>query len=370
MDFFCFVLYNGKMKKSVVILACFFSILALAGCSLAPAAPAPGVAQKYTISKSIWISKDSGRTWKDSSVATNNPTVADINPISLAMDLKDVNVAYVGLRSGGIMKTTNGGDSWEFLAFKTDKIYGLAIDSVDSKIIYASTVVNGRGKIFKNTSAGKADAWTEIYTAATNGPLVISMALDRRNSRIIYVATSDNQVIKSTDGGVSWRNLFQVQSPVVKIALDANDSNLVYLLTQSGEVFASSSGGENFASLSSKISASVPSVSGLTVIKTDPTMGKWVYLAGRMGIIRSKDGGEKWESLMTLNNPQNSPVGALAISPLNSHEITYGALQATYKSIDEGKTWSTSQFDLPKAISILEYNPLNPEIVYAGFSVK
>lgn len=358
------------MKKGVVISVCALFALVLAGCSLAPTASVPGVAQKYTVSKSIWISKDGGKTWKDSSVATNKPTIVDINPLSLAMDPRDVNVTYVGLRSGGIMKTTNSGDSWEFLTFKTDKIYGLAVDPTNSQIIYASTVIAGRGKIFKNTSVGATDSWTEIYTAATNGPLVISMALDKKNSQIIYVATSDNQVIKSTDGGVSWRNLFQAQSPVVKIALDASDGNLVYLLTQNGEAFASSNGGDKFESLASKISTSIPSASGFSVLKTDPTMGKWVYLAGRMGIIRSKDAGEKWETILTLNNPQNSPVGALAINPLNSHEITYGALQATYKSIDEGKTWSTSQFDLPKAVSILEYNPLNPNIIYAGFSAR
>lgn len=358
------------MKKGVVIIACALFSLVLAGCSLAPAASVPGTAQSYPFSKSIWISKDSGKTWKDSSTATNKPNVTDINPLSLVMDPRDPNIAYVGLRSGGIMKTTNGGDNWEFLTFKTDKIYGLAVDPIDSRIIYASTVIAGRGKIFKNSAAGATDSWTEIYTAATNGPLVVSMALDKRNANTLYVATSDNQVVKSIDGGNSWRNIYQAQSPVVKIAIDASNSNLVYLLTQNGEAFSSSNGGDKFESLAAKITATVSSASGFGVLKTDPINSKWVYLAGKTGIIRSRDAGDKWESVLTLNNPQNSPVGALAINPQNSREIIYGAMQATYKSVDEGKTWTTSQFDLPKAVNILEYNPLNPNIIYAGFSAK
>ena len=354
----------------MVILTGLLAILVLAGCSLLPATTTPGTVQTYAISKSIWISRDGGKTWKDSSVATNKPTVTDINPLSFAIDPKDTNIIYVGLRSGGIMKTVNGGDGWEFLTFKTDKIYGLAIDPVNSQNIYASSVVNSRGKIFKNTAYGATESWTEIYTAATNGPLVIAMALDKKNAQTIYVATSDNQILKSVDGGVSWRNLFHAQSPVVKIALDAKDGNLIYLLTQNGEVFSSANGGDKFESLASKITSTIANGSGFGVLKTDPTNGKWVYLAGKTGIIRSRDAGNSWETILTLNNPQNSPIGALAINPQNSREIIYGALQATYKSIDDGKTWITSQFDVPKPVNILEYNPINPSIIYAGFSAK
>ena len=358
------------MKKSVAILVCFLFILVLSGCSLSSGTALPGATSKYVFSKSLSISKDGGRTWADSITATTRPRVTDIDPLSFVFDPKDENTAYVGLRTGGLMKTINGGESWEFLTFNTEKIYGLAIDQADSRIIYASTVVAGRGKIFKNSAAGATDAWNEIYTAATNGPLVIYMTLDKNNAKTIYVSTSDNQVMKTVDGGVSWRSLFQATSPVIKIALDAKNSNLVYILTKNGEILSSSNGGDKFDSLAAKII--VPGITGssFSVMETDPSNTGWVYLAGNSGMIRSKDAGEKWESVVILNNPQNSPVGALAINPQNSKEIIYGALQATYKSVDDGKSWTTSQFDLSKNINILEYNPLNPNIVYAGFRGK
>jgi photosystem II stability/assembly factor-like uncharacterized protein len=358
------------MKKGVVILTGFLVTLVLAGCSLSPVATTPEAVQTYSISKSIWISRDGGRNWKDSSIASNKSTVTDINPLSLAIDPINNRVVYVGLRAGGIMKTINAGESWEFLTFKTDKIYGLTIDSNNPQTIYVSSVVNNRGKIFKNIAAGATDSWTEIYTAATNGPLVVYLAMDNKNSQTLYASTSDNQVLKSGDGGVSWRNLFQAQSPVVKIALDAKDSSLLYLLTQSGEVFVSNNGGDKFESLTAKITTAGLYGSGFGVLETDPTNGRWLYLAGKAGIIRSRDAGEKWEVVLTLNNPKNSPVSALAISPQNSREIIYGALQATYKSIDEGKTWTPSQFDLPKVVNILKYDPLDSNIIYAGFSAK
>ncbi|MEI6587564.1 MAG: hypothetical protein WCO05_01295 [Candidatus Moraniibacteriota bacterium] len=358
------------MKKGAIRLICSLFVLVLTGCSLPSGSPAPGTAKKYVFSKSISISKDGGRIWVDSISASNKPRVSDINPLSLVFDPGNENIAYVGLLSGGIMKTSNGGEAWEFLALNTEKIYGLAIDPTDSKIVYASTVVKGRGKIFKNAASGAADSWKEIYTAASNGPLVIYLAIDRRNANTLYVSTSDNQVVKTVDGGESWRSIFQPKSPVTKIALDSKNSNLIYLLTKNGDVFSSSNGGDEFKSVSVKIATTGQTGSGFSVVESDPSNTSWVYLAGNIGIIRSKDAGANWEVLVTLNNPKNSPVGALAINPQNSREIIYGASQATYKSIDDGKTWSTSQFDLPKAVNILEYNPLNPNIVYAGFRGK
>ncbi len=359
------------MKKSLIIFVGGFLLLVLTGCSLTtPAVSTPTGSQTYAFSKSIWISKDGGKTWTDSSKAINKPTVTDINPLNLVFDPKDGNVVYAGLRNGGIMKTANSGENWEFLSFKTDKVYGLALDPNDSKTIYASTVINDRGKIFKNSDSGTGGSWNEIYTAAANGPLVIYLTIDKKNSQAIYAATSDNQVIKSADDGNSWRSIFQSKSPIIKIALDAKNSSLIYLLTKNGEVFSSSNGGDSFESLSAKINTTGLAVAGFTVMETDPSSASRVYLAGKTGIIRSKDAGQNWEKVVTLNNPQNSPIGALAINPANSKEIIYGAYQATYKSVDEGKTWTTSQFDSVKAISILKYNPTNPDIIYAGFVGK
>jgi len=367
MDFFCFMLYNESMKKGLIILIGNFLIFILTGCSLTPAVSTPNGQQQYAFSKSVWITKDGGKTWTNSNKAVNKPTVADINPLSLVFDPKDGNVVYTGLRAGGIIKTANGGESWESLSFKTDKIYGLALDPNDSKIIYASTVVGDRGKIFKNFDSGTGGNWNEIYTAATNGPLVVYLTIDKKNANTIYIATSDNQVAKSADGGVSWKNIFQSKSPVIKISLDAKNSKLIYLLAKSGEIFSSFNNGESFDGLSAKINKTGFAAAGFSVMETDPLNANWIYLAGKPGIIRSKDAGQNWEKVVTLNNPQNSPIGALAINPVNSKEIIYGASQAAYKSIDDGKTWATSQFDSTKAISILKYNPTNPDIIYAGF---
>lgn len=358
------------MKKRLIISTCLLSLLFLAGCSIGGGSSTSTSSgpQKYTLAKSIWISRDEGKTWETSNISTNKPNITDINLLNLVFDPKDANIAYAGLRSGGIMKTINGGVSWEFLSFKMDKVYGLALDPTDSKIIYASTLYGGRGKMAKSLDGGAN--WEEIYTFAANGPLVVYLATDKKSAGVVYAATSDNQIIKSIDGGASWKNIYQVSSPVIKISIDAINNKLIYLLTKNGDVIMSSTGGDSFDSLTNKITLTGLVGSGFSVMESDPVHAKWLYLAGRTGIIRTKDAGDTWEKLAALNNPQNSPINALAINPANSGEIIYGALQATYKSIDEGKTWTTSQFDLAKNISILKYNPVTPSIIVASFIGK
>jgi photosystem II stability/assembly factor-like uncharacterized protein len=357
------------MKKSSAYLFCVCLILLLAGCSFGNGvASISGPGQKYVFSKSIWVSHDGGKNWEVSNISKNKPRISDINPLSLAFDAKNPDISYIGLRSGGIIKTTDGGASWEFMNLNTDNVYGLDVDPVDSKIIYATTTVNSRGKIFKSIDSGAN--WKEIYTFAANGPLATYLKIDKHNPKVIYVSTSDDQLIKSIDSGSTWKNIFQTSSMVLKISIDAENDNNIYLITKNGDVFFSSNAGNSFDNLSNKNGSDSIFNSGFSSMRTAPVNAGGVYFWGKSGIIHSNDEGKTWKKIVTLNNPQNSPVSALTINPRNSNEIMYGALQATYKSNDGGNTWATSQFDLAKTINILEYNPVNSDVVFACFSSK
>ena len=197
------------------------------------------------------------------------------------------------------------------------------------------------------------------------------MALDRNNHQLIYAANSDKQVIKSSDGGTSWKNIYQNRSPIIQIALDRSNNNLIFLLTSDGNALRSTNRGDSFEDFSSNISRNLLSVGvgrSFKVLKTDPVISGSVYLAGNNGIIHSKDGGNTWEKIATLDNPENFPTSALAISPQNSQDIFYGASQAVYKSVDGGNNWIPFQFDgISKTIDVIEFDPKNPSVIYAGF---
>jgi len=352
--------------KKLLLLTLILAPLFLVGCSIAPSTSTTTTPALSNPNNSIWTSVDSGKTWVNNYPSGKKVDISSVDVLSAAINPFDAKNAYVGLRGQGILKTDDGGQNWDYLNFQSQKVYGLDIDPTDRRIMYASGVWQERGKIFKSTDAGAN--WTEIYTAASNGPLVISLVIDKKNPSIIYATTSDNQVIKTNDKGTSWKNILTADSPVLEIAIDKSDGNLIYAVTQRGIVFRSKDGGKTFEDLSRQKSEDSQIIKDVAVIETDPNNGGWLYAAGKDGMFRSKDAGKTWEKIEILSNPQNFPVKTMAINPANSKEIIYGAAQAAYRSLDGGISWSTFQFSTTKSIRVIKYFTADPTNLYLGFS--
>lgn len=357
------------MRKYLFLSILILLPLILAGCSLVPAntGTTSGPVDQTKSTGSFWQSFNGGKVWIDKSVgAAQRIDTSGVDILSLAVDPYDANTAYAGTRGAGILKTEDGGQNWQYLPFQSERVYGLDIDPLDSKIIYASGVWQKRGKIFKSRDSGKT--WGEIYTSPSAGPLIIALQIDKKNSNITYAATSDNQVMKTTDGGGSWKNIFASPGPVTKIAIDKANSNLIYFATPGRGVFKSVDGGKKIEDISKDFTKLLLGSQDINVLETDPQNTNWVYVAGAMGILRSKDAGKTWEKIEVLNNPASFPVKALAINPKNSSEIIYGAAQAVYKSIDGGANWATTQFETAKSINILKYSIADISRLYLGLS--
>lgn len=349
----------GGRKYLLAII--FPVILVLSGCSLTDS-PGTSIA-----GGSFWKSTDGGKTWETKNKISEEITIPEVDVLSMAINPKDSANILFGTAQNGIYKTTDGGESWETVNFQSGKVYGLAMDPRDPQIIYASGVWQKRGKIFK--SADQGTTWKEIYTSVSTGTLVISLAMSNKNPDVLYVSTSDKQMIQTLDGGYSWKNLFLATSPVVKIALDYQDADLLYFNTLDGGIFRSRDGGKTIEEISKKLFSSLNMGRGnIRSIETDPRNRNWVYVIGKIGIVLSKNSGETWEKINVLNNPENFPVSALAINPDNSEEFIYGSAQASVKTADGGKTWTTAQFNTAKTINLIRYDSQNTQNIFIGLS--
>lgn len=349
-----------NMKKYLYMLSVFLVAGFLSGCSLG-ATPKATTTEKVPVSN-ILKSIDGGVTWEAKDKNPDKINLASVEIVSMAFNPYDGTTSYVGTLDDGILKTNDGGENWSLLNFPAEKVYGLVIDNVDSRIIYASGVWQGRGKIFKSTNGGTD--WDEIYTAPSDGPLVISLTMSKKDSNLLFATTSDKQVIKSIDAGVSWKNIYSSQSPVEKIVLDSANDNLLYLNLANGTILRSIDGGNT-------MDINLKDVrSGISIVEADPSHANWVYTAGRAGIFRSENAGDTWETLKTLSDSNTFPVSALAINQFNSNEIIYGAAQATYKSVDGGLNWTPFQLETKNTVNILKYSPIEMNVVYMGLRKK
>lgn len=349
------------MKKLLILLSLSVGVLVLSGCSLGGAvAPASPMANATVIR-----ADDGGTTWNSKIKIDDKKNIAGVDVLSMAINPNDSNIVYIGTAASGLFVTKDGAETWQAVMF-ADKAYGLVFDPQNSNTVYASGVLNSRAKIYKRLAEGQE--WKEIYTEPSNGTIISALAIDGKNPQILYAGTNTGTIIKTTDGGQTWVNLKkagnQAVGPIVSIGFDsANDAHVFFAVFQKG-VLETSDGGATIDDITSKIDT-IGRTSSVDTIVADPNYPGVVYVGTDSGIFRRAVDGT-WSALNIIESSKAFGVRALAINPKNSKEIMYSSAKAIYKSIDDGATWSTFQLDTTKEISVLRYNPNDPNKIYAG----
>ena len=143
---------------------------------------------------------------------------------------------------------------------------------------------------------------------------VPALAVDPRNSLVVYAGAADGGVWKTTNGGQSWTPLTDSQPSLStgSIALDPANPDTVYVGT--GELI----GGDAYPGA---------------------------------GILKSTDGGTTWTSVSApfMRNQVGLAIGAVAVSPKNSQIVLAAASNqfvnngpgGILRSTDGGLTWSS-----------------------------
>lgn len=161
---------------------------------------------------------------------------------SLAIDPTNTQVIYAGLAvGGGMFKSTDGGTSWSKMNMNlgltsANIVNSIAIDPKNTDIIYIATY----GGVYKSTDGGMS--WTWITESISRGEFIIQcIAIDPTNTQVIYAgAGEDKGVYKSIDGGISWTQInkgftgaFRSQD-VYSLVIDPTNTNIVYAGTVDG----------------------------------------------------------------------------------------------------------------------------------------
>ncbi len=268
-------------------------------------------------------------------------------------------IVYLGTASGGLWKTTNGGDSWNSISssFTTNTFGAIAIDPIDPNTVYAGTgesfhgfaptIYYGDG-IYKTTDAGLT--WTQIAPELGDYTHTGDIVVNPHDNNFVYVALTNANynlgtlnntgVWTSTDKGNSWRNTLAATSSF-DIAVHPTDPNKVYAAV----------GGANATA-----GFYVSSDKGLTWVKSSSGL------------------------------PSSSSIGRMHISlctstPLVIYSIIFGGSgSSAYKTTNGGSTWSRCSENNPLAgyhASLNWYDqggydlciavdPQNPNYVFAG----
>ena len=344
-----------------------FSALFFSACSLSNGGADGG----------IYRSDDSGKTFLQKEKVENNKTISGVDVLSLAVNPQNGSEIYIGTKSSGIFKSSDAGEAWKQLKVSQVtpvKVYALAIDPNDPRMIYAAAVFGKRGIIVKSTDAG--ETWKDVYSEPTGGSLVLSMSVNSQNSSEIFAGTDKGQIIFSEDAGASWRSVYwsDSNSAIYKIALDSVNANVAYFILHGKGALRTTDKGKSFQRLQRGKTENTFSfggeLTGAVSLETDPMREGWVYIGTAEGLLRSKNRGESWEVVKTLNQPNELNIRSIAINPRNSDEIICSVAQTFYKSVDGGVNWMPVQFNTSRSLETLEYNLQNPEQIFAGMNKR
>ena len=364
--------YNQKSRTWVSSFPASQSIF-----DLYPDPQLPDVVYACT-SRGLYKTADGGMTW-------NMLVALDVSDLILAQSRSSPETMYLSYsvgQSGGLMKSTDRGNSWQSVA-RADinrTIHALAVDAANPEIVYVlsdtlSLAICQRCILYKSQNGGKT--WGEITPNLTVGgsklgPPVRSLWVDPVNAGRILASVSRtgkvSDLLESRDAGNSWTELAHS-----KIAESLRDrfrdvefnmwgtvmSHPVSDKTLIGFNFAT--GDHTYHSPGLVISLDGTSWKEITIrtgnnksaaisyINWSKTSDNVIRLATADGLLISNDGGKSWTKSL--------PYPTHVIAESSTSKRLYAATDfGVFVSPDGGQKWHQASLGLPVAFGTTDFN--------------
>jgi uncharacterized protein DUF11 len=165
-----------------------------------------------------------------------------------------LNLIVVGTR--GAYRSSNGGGSWARITagLPADySAYDLELAESNLSVVYLSPYLLGSiiGQPPQSFGVYRSNDGGTSWVAANAGIEALGaydIEIDPTDAQIVY-AIAGTTLVKSTDGGATWRTLRQGLTSSARIAIDPNTPRVVYVVYAENQILRSVNGGELFEML-------------------------------------------------------------------------------------------------------------------------
>ncbi|HVX39158.1 MAG TPA: hypothetical protein VHB25_06240 [Gemmatimonadaceae bacterium] len=338
----------------------------------------PNVFYIGTPAGGVWKTTSAGQVWYP--IFDSIKSASSVGAVAVAPS--DPNVVYVGMgdiitggginEGDGMYKSTDAGKTWTHLGLEnTKQIPSMWVDPHDPNIVLITAQGDVHHKshdrgVFRTTDGGKT--WTNtLFVNDSTGAQKIAVAYDEPN--VMYVTTvahyqappvpgqtfagrgfgpgqngpTDTKLFKSTDGGVTWKEItgggFPHTTGKMWVAV-ANHTNAqrVFVVDNTG-LYRSDDGGATWRQMDAEDPRVHNGQGGYNCgVYIDPQNPDIVYVLNTASYV-SHDGGNTFTGFKGA--PGGDDPQQMWIDPTNGQRILFGYDQGAIVSLDGGHTWSS-----------------------------
>ncbi len=327
---------------------------------------------------------DGGLTW------THQPNAPDTTKYDVYF--ADANTGWAIGYYGFVAKTTNGGDLWfsqSFSSINSNTMYGVAGNG--DQVIY---VVGNNNSVLKSTNGGGSWQSLTVNFGATIDLRDVYVQ-PGTNGMEVLIAGENNRIAKSTDGGISW--LIHNPGGTEDLwGIDLNSNGIGLAAGTSGIIHRSTDGGDTWSQVTSPTDETLYSISFAdanvayangrrgTVLKSTDAGITWVrlgymftettledvsfanssvgYVVGTSFAAKTTDGGNTFSILNTGFSDK-----LYEVSAVNENLVfASGKLGAVIRSTNGGTDWQALSTGLATNVDLLAIDFLNENTGYAA----
>lgn len=279
------------------------------------------------------------------------------NVKALIFDRRDASrqTLYAGATAGGVWKTTNGGDWWNFLGCTGNYAVSCMVQASDGTIYFGTGegIISGVGSSFSLGHTGNGiykldtqDNISHLLSTTANGHNdkwagINQLAVNPNNPNQLIAATQRG-LYKSTDGGATWDTVSIDGVDPWLSACDvkwANNGSLIFATAGGNKKLVRSiNGGLSWERISDSLHTGFPPIQSRIEIAIAPTNSNIAYISvattagATYGVWKTADAGNTWDTIMRKNGSfdpfsdvnQGWYTNAIAVSPVDSNRIFVG----------------------------------------------
>lgn len=316
----------------------------------------------------LWKSTNGGSSWNIINYwqSFENPAGSQVVHADKHCLVWQNNTTLFQGNDGGIYRSTNSGTSWTDISntLVNSQLYRIGVSQSDNKVLCG---LQDNSTKLRSASGN----WTD---AASTGD-GMECAIHPTNSNIMYSESYYGELIRSTDGGVSWVDI-QNNIPgnpegdwVTPFLLSPANASTIF--AGYNEVYRSTNQGNSWIAISSGLSPQEK----LTSLAVAPSNANTIYAANSSAIFRTTNGGSSWTNV-TGNLPVSvANITYIAVDPVNANRIyvtmgNYAVSAKVFRSTTGGSSWTNFSGSLPNLpANCIAYQAGTDEGLYVGLDI-